>query len=86
MSVIPKVKVDKYPLNSTTAKEGDKSKSQHGWSPILGFTLTGRKSVGPGIGVGVGLVDVWFGWPKEQERLCRKGCTDGNHVWVDQSQ
>lgn len=83
MRLIPRIKIEKYPINSIKAKDDDKHRSKYGWSPVVGVTLTRKE--GWGIGFGLGLLDFWFGWPREQERLCRKGCVDGNHVWVDQA-
>ncbi len=64
--------VDKYPLRKKASNEG--------WSPALGVELTWTQ--GLGVGVGLGLVDFWVGWPKKQESLHDEGCSHGSFAKV----
>lgn len=63
--LIPRFRVDRYPISNS-------KKNEVGWAPALGLELTWK--MGPGIGVGLGLVDIWFGWPRSQENLHHDGC------------
>lgn len=63
--LIPKFKVERYPLNNP-------KKQEFGWAHVLGLEFT--QKVGLGVGVGLGLVDIWFGWLRHQESLHTEGC------------
>lgn len=37
-----------------------------------GIEFTWRE--GPGVGLGLGIIDLWFGWPRGEESLHTKEC------------
>lgn len=40
---------------------------------VAGIEFTLRQ--GFGLGLGLGVVDLWFGWPKPEQNLHRPGCS-----------
>lgn len=76
---LPKIRVQRYPLHNS--KDAEKP----GWAPILGIEFTGRANEftwrpGPGIAIGLGLIDIWFGWPTRERKLHYKGCLHDKSV------
>lgn len=69
MVLVPKIRVNKYP-NEGVDKNGDPDTR---FGPVLALEFT-RRNEGPGIGFGIGQIDIWIGWPKKQEPLCSWNC------------
>lgn len=64
LKMIPRVRTESYPRSRRRSRD-------IGWPRHLGIEPTWRG--GLGLGIGLGSVDLWFGWPKT-EQLHRAGC------------
>lgn len=64
-------KVKKFDWSSAVPRT-QVDKFDKNYSNILGLELTWRP--GPGISMGLGRFDFWFGWPRGQESLHHNRC------------